>query len=186
MEIIDFKKRVMVAVAAVALMAVGCRAPRQVVVDDRTETPVPTEAPDNPATTKTPDTPVQPVQKRALTVTNFTATVGGVSVNGQLRMAEDSVIWVNVSKLFELGRAMATPDSVFVNAPLLGRSFAGTYAQASRLAKRTVSYSALQSIVTSADAEQQIEALAATLGFEATVKLGQRRKVDQLTFPFSF
>lgn len=185
--VIDRKAlRAMCLIVIMALMAVGCRAPRQVVVDDRTETPVPTEAPDNPATTETPDTPVQPVQKRALTVTNFTATVGGVSVNGQLRMAEDSVIWVNVSKLFELGRAMATPDSVWVNAPLLGRSFAGNYADASRLARRTVSYKALQSIVTSADAERQLEALAATLGIEATVKLGQRRKVEQLTFPFTF
>lgn len=178
--------RAMCLIVIVALMAVGCRTQRQVVVDDRTETPVATETPDNQAITETPDTPAQPVQKRALTVTNFTATVAGVSVDGQLRMAEDSVIWVNVSKLFELGRAMATPDSVWVNAPLLGRSFAGNYADASRLARRTVSYTALQSIVTSADAERQLEALAATLGIEATVKLGKRRKVDQLSFPFSF
>ena len=185
--VIDRKAlRAMGLIVIMALMAVGCRTQRQVVVDDRTETPVATETPDNQAITETPDTPAQPVQKRALTVTNFTATVGGVSVDGQLRMAEDSVIWVNVSKLFELGRVKATTDSVWVNAPLLGRSFAGNYADASRLAQRTVSYKALQSIVTSADAERQLEALAATLGIEATVKLGQRRKVDQLSFPFSF
>ena len=118
-------------------------------------------------------------------MTKFTAVVDGTSVNGQLRMAEDSVIWVSIYKIIELGRAKATADSVWVNVPLLNRSFAGTYAQVSRIAKREVTFEKLMAIVNSNDAERQIEALAATLGYEAKVRLEQRQKVQRLSFPFS-
>ncbi len=43
----------------------------------------------------------------------FTATVAGQSVNGTLRIARDSVIWVSAAKIIELGRAKITPDSLF-------------------------------------------------------------------------
>lgn len=128
--------------------------------------------------------PAPMVQKRELTTMNFTATVDGVSVNGQVRQAADSVIWVTVSKFLELGRAKATMDSLWVNVPLAGRRFAGTYAEASRVAKQEVSFDRLQNILGAPDAERQIEALAATLGFEAVVHLGQRNKTEHLSFPF--
>lgn len=159
---------------AVALLAVGCRSTKQVAsegVQDSRETPVVQEATNLPA------------QKRTLEAANFTAVVDGMNVSGQLRMAEDSVIWVAVYKIIELGRAKATVDSVWVNVPLMGRSFAGTYAEVSRMAKRQVSFESLQSIINAADAEQQIEALAATLGFDAKVSMGQRKKVERLSFP---
>ena len=44
--------------------------------------------------------------QRELTVTTFTAIVNGISASGQMRVAEDSVLWVSVNKLVELGRAM--------------------------------------------------------------------------------
>ena len=164
----------MLVMGAVALLAVGCRSTKQVVngdVQDNRETPVVQESTDLPA------------QKRTLEAANFTAVVDGINVSGQLRMAEDSVIWVAVYKLVELGRAKATVDSVWVNVPLMGRSFAGTYAEVSRMAKRQVNFEALQSILNSDDAERQIEALAATLGFDAKVSMGQRKKVERLSFP---
>lgn len=142
-----------------------------------------------PDTTVVPEVvipePVPEVQKRELTAMNFTATVDGMSVSGQVRQASDSIIWVTVSKFFELGRAKATVDSVWVSVPLAGRRFAGTYAEASRVAKREVSFEALQGILGAPDAERQIEALAATLGLEATVRLGRRQKMETLTFPFN-
>ena len=165
-------------IGAVAVLATGCRSARQAAKNETSEQPA---AVVNQETAEPVETQVQ---KRQLTMQNFTATVDGVSVNGQLRMAEDSVIWVTVSKIIELGRAKATADSVWVNVPLAGRSFAGTYREASRLAKREVSFAQLQSIATASDAGQQIEALAATLGFEATVRLGRRQVVEQLAFPF--
>lgn len=169
--------RILPVVLLMALLAVGCRSTRH---SARTDNP---EKPEVAVSSESPETPA-PIEKRQLTMQNFTATVDGVSVNGQLRMAEDSVIWVTVSKIIELGRAKATADSVWVNVPLAGRSFAGTYREASSLAKREVSFAQLQSIATAPDAEQQIEALAATLGLEAKVRLGRRQVVEQLAFPF--
>lgn len=165
-----------VIVLTLALCLAGCRSAHKATA---TVTPV---SPATPEPTL-PD-PVPETQKRELYATNFTATVDGFSVSGQVRQAADSVIWVTVTKFFELGRAKATVDSVWVNVPLAGRSFAGTYAEASRLAKQEVSFNKLQNILNAPDAERQIEALAATLGFEAEVRLGQRQKADRLTFPF--
>ena len=170
-------KGIFLTMCVTALMAAGCRpvqkaaatvVPESIVVPDE-------EKPE----------PVPEAQKRELTAMNFTATVDGMSVSGQVRQASDSIIWVTVSKFFELGRAKATVDSVWVSVPLAGRRFAGTYAEASRVAKREVSFDALQGILGAPDAERQIEALAATLGFEATVRLGQRQKMESLTFPFN-
>ncbi len=45
--------------------------------------------------------------------THFTAEVGQNSVDGTLRIARDSVIWISASKMIELFRAKMTPDSLF-------------------------------------------------------------------------
>lgn len=132
----------------------------------------------------TPHQPAPPVVQHEKSVMNFTATVEGIGVNGQMRMAYDSVIWVSVTKLVELGRAMATPDSVWVNAPLLDKHFKGDYADLSRRAKRTVTFETLQEIATSDNAEELIVALANSLGINATVRLNQRRRVERISFPF--
>ena len=127
---------------------------------------------------------VAPTEPRELTVTNFTATLEGITVNGQLRIASDSVMGLTVSKIVEIGRAMATPDSVWINAPLLDKRFAGDYNDLSRRANQTVNYQILQDIATDENAEQLISSLAHSMGINARVKLAQRRKVDRLTFPF--
>ena len=149
------------------LLAVGCRSTRQAVV-------------------ATPEAVTQPQEppRRELTVTTFTAMVSGISASGQVRMAEDSVIWVNVTKLVELGRGLATKDSVWLSVPLADRYFAGSYADLQRITKRRLTYADLQAMVSADDAGEQIEALAASLGYEAKVYITARRKVDKLTFPF--
>lgn len=43
---------------------------------------------------------------------NYTMEVRGMSANGQIRMRRDSVIWINATKLLEIGRAKFTRDSV--------------------------------------------------------------------------
>ena len=126
-----------------------------------------------------------PTAPRTLSVTTFTATVNGASVNGQLRIASDSLMWVSVTKIIELGRALATPDSVWVNVPMAGRYYAANYAEIGKRAKRHVSFAQLQDIATADDAEQQIEELARQLGIEATVHITRRQTVQRLTFPFS-
>lgn len=123
-------------------------------------------------------------QKRQHTVTNFSATVEGVSVNGQLRHVQDSALWVSVTKLVELGRALATRDSVWVSAPMMDVQFAGTYDDLSRKAGRTLTFEQLQQMATSPDAEQSIARLATEMGFHATVSLGERRQVETLAVPY--
>ena len=39
-------------------------------------------------------------------------TAGDYNVNAQLRMLNDSIIWLTVSKFIELARVYITPDSV--------------------------------------------------------------------------
>lgn len=150
------------------MMLAGCRSTRQVVS-------TPSEAAVKP----------QEPPRRELTVTAFTATVNGISASGQVRMAEDSVIWLNVTKLVELGRGLATQDSVWLSAPLADRYFAGSYADLERIIHRRLTYADLQAMVKADDAGEQIEALAASLGFEAKVYITARRKVEKLTFPFN-
>ena len=122
--------------------------------------------------------------QRELTVTTFTAIVNGISASGQMRVAEDSVLWVSVNKLVELGRAMATQDSVWVTVNFGDRHFAGTYDDLQRLTKRYITFDDLMAVAMADDAGEQINSLAASLGFDATVYITGRRKVNRLTFPF--
>lgn len=158
---------ILVLVAAMGLAA-GCRSTRQAASTSAPEVaPKPQEAP-----------------RRELTVTTFTAMVNGISATGQVRMAEDSVIWLSVTKLVELGRGLATQDSVWLSVPLADRYFAGSYADLQRITKRRLSYADLQAMVAADDAGEQIETLAAAMGYEAKVYITGRRKVERLTFPF--
>lgn len=155
--------------AAAALLAVGCHSSR------KTTTIVP------PATDTTA---VAKVPARQYTVLNFSATVEGVSATGQLRVAEDSVMWLSVTKLIELGRALATKDSVWVNAPILDKRFAGSYADLSRYAKQEVTFEKLQDIALSDNAGEQLRQMAAMMGLDASVRITGRREESSLKFPF--
>ena len=152
-------------IVAVALLAVGCRSTRQAAT-----APVEVAAPAAP--------------QRQLTVITFTAIVEGVSASGQMRVAEDSVMWISVNKLIELGRAMATPDSVWVTTTFGDHNFAGSYDDLQRLTKRRITFDEMQAMAMADDGGEQISRLAANLGFNATVYITGRRKVDRLTFPF--
>ena len=162
------KSRLTIVIAFISVLVfTGCRSTRQaastsVVADSGTPTEV----------------------RREYSVLNFSATVAGISANGQVRMAQDSAIWVSVSKLIELGRAMATVDSVWVSAPMMDVRFAGNYDDLSRKIGRKVSFEELQQMALSPDAEQRIARLANDMGYEATVSIKQRRRVDHLIFPF--
>lgn len=162
------KVRGYILILLAAVTAVGCRSTRQVAAPQGA-----VEAPQQ-----------QTEPRRELTVTTFTAVVDGISATGQLRVAEDSVIWLNVTKLIELGRGLATKDSVWLSVPLADRYFAGTYADLQRITKRRFTYADLEAMAKANDAEEQIEALARSLGYEAKVYITGRRKVEQLSFPF--
>ena len=93
----------------------------------------------------------------------------GTSVSGQVRIAHDSLIWLSVTKIIELGRAMATPDSVWVTVPIANKRFAGNYHDVERHSKQPVNFAMLQEIATADDAEERIEAMARTMGPSCTV-----------------
>lgn len=154
------------------MLMVGCRGTKKVAVEPRPEMP----AEEIPA-------PVQP--RRTYTVMAFTGEVEGIGVAGQLRIAEDSVMWLSVNKVIEVARALCTPDSLWLRAPLLGRDDALDYATLQRLTSKRVSFDELQQIATADDAEERIRSLAASLGFNAKVTITSRRKVERLTFPFN-
>ena len=140
-------------------------------------------APDVPPAEAEGPAPVEP-PRRTYTVMNFSGEVEGVSVNGQLRLAEDSVMWLSVNKMIELGRALATPDSLFLRAPMMGRDEAIDYPALQRLTGRNITFDDLQQTVLADDASERIARLAASLGASAHLTISERRQVEHLSFPF--
>ena len=140
---------------------------------------------DSAAVPPAPDKSAEPAAARQYSVISFTGTVDGISVSGQVRIARDSLIWCNVTKLIEVGRAMATPDSVWARSTLLGINEAVTFQQAQRRAKTTLSFAQIQALLESDDAEQQLADLARNMGHLATIRITRRQQVEQLTFPFN-
>ncbi|MBR1784474.1 MAG: DUF4292 domain-containing protein [Bacteroidales bacterium] len=129
--------------------------------------------------------PVSLAKHRTYTQIQFTASVSGIGVSGQMRVAQDSAIWVSVSKFIEVGRALALADSVYVNAPLFDMVRSVDYSVASRRLGRKIDYSTLQQAVLATDAEQRVAALAAELGFAIDLHITSRREVESLSFPYN-
>ena len=127
--------------------------------------------------------PVQPQRTRVCHTANFSCAVEGTTVNGQLRLAEDSILWASASKIIELGRAMATPDSVIVYAKAVGRCYRGTYDDLYRRFHYRTSFSELQAMVTAPDADEQIQALARRFGIAAEVHILPWRESKEASFP---
>jgi len=153
------------------LLFASCHSSRKVTRDNAEEKAVEVPAPQAP--------------KRTYTVMNFEGSVEGISVNGQLRIAEDSAMWVSVIKLIEVGRAMCTPDSLWLSAPLLGHDDAIDYAGLQRMTGVKTTYDELQQTAMASDAEERIARIAQQLGFTAKVHITQRRQVEHLTFPYT-
>lgn len=154
---------ILLTVALLATLATGCRSTQNVV------SPTPAPAPAAPQ----------------YTVMTFTGVVEGMSVSGQVRMEKGKVIWCSVSKLIELGRAMATPDSVWVRVPLMDRNQQGDYRDLERLAGRHITFAELEAILESDDAGKRIAALGKQLGYTVNIHITRKEKADKLTFPFN-
>ena len=122
---------------------------------------------------------------RTYTVLTFEAEVEGIAVNGQLRVAEDSAMWVSVTKVIEMGRAMCTPDSLWLRAPLLGRDEAMDYAALRRQTGVDITFAELQQTVLAPDAEERLARMAQRLGVNAAVRITRRMHPEHLTFPYN-
>ncbi len=154
--------------AGVLLLATACRSSRQAVGG---EPPV--------ATAEGEGAP-----QREYTIITLEGTAEGLSFNAQVRMAKDSIIWANATKVLELARAMCTPDSVWVNVPLFGGQKQGTYADVERYFGVATSFEELQAILESPNPEKRITELAETMGVRCKVRVVKREKADRLTFPY--
>ncbi len=120
-----------------------------------------------------------------LYTTNFTVEAQGLSANGQMRMMEDSILWISASKVIELGRARFTPDSVVVYAIMMNRYFSGTYEDLYRRFMFRTDFKTLSEAVRAEDAGARLAEMARQLGIEATVAVEPWKKVSKLTFPFA-
>lgn len=58
---------------------------------------------------------------------NFSCTIDGISLNGQIRLLNDSVIWVSINKVIELGRAIFTPTRARGYVKLINKYYDGDY-----------------------------------------------------------
>ena len=130
--------------------------------------------------------PVQPQRVHPYRTANFTCAVAGTTVNGQIRLAEDSIIWASASKVVELGRAVATPDSVIVYAKVMGSCFRGTYDDLYRRFWALEAYGAaynLQEMLTAPDADARLQSLARRFGVAAEVRIQPWRESKEASFP---
>lgn len=151
---------------ALMLVAVGCHSHRDIARPSSPTTGAPTEA-----------------SNARYYTANFTCTYEGVTANGQLRMQQDSIIWLSASKIIELGRARFTHDSVIIYAKVMGRCFRGNYNDLYRRFNLRTDFNQLYQAVTADDADTRIAAIAKQLGVDATITLQPWNEVNQLTFP---
>lgn len=80
--------------------------------------------------------------------TNFTCQLNGIRASGQLRIHRDSVIWVSLTKLVELGRVRLTPDSCRAYIKLTNQHIACTYDQLRNDLQLDVDFATVQSVLT--------------------------------------
>lgn len=169
-----YRRIIPAALCLMALALTGCRSQKEAAAtrpETRTETP--------------PAVVTPPAYVPAYYTANFACTAQGMTANGQIRMQQDSVIWLSATKVIELGRAMLTPDSVKVYVKVAGRCFRGSYMDIYRRFRYRTTFDEVQKMLTAPDAEKQIEALVKSFGIEAEIQLDPWKKADKLTFPFA-
>lgn len=109
---------------AVVAMAVGCRSHKQLVDDGKER---------QPESRPTAEEQTKPQLDTIRNATysrycaNFSCTVDGFALNGQIRMVHDSCIWISVNKIIEVGRVMITPTRVSGYSRIMGKYYDGSY-----------------------------------------------------------
>ena len=162
------------------LLITGCRSHKEAA-----QTARPTDSNAQPIVVQEPVPEPEPVYTPQYYSSNFTASSQGITINGQLRIQSDSVIWGSATKIIELGRAKLTPDSVIIYAKVMGRCFRGSYMDLYRRYRYRTTFDEIYQMITADDAERQIAIIARRFGIEAEIHLDPWKKVPSLTFPFS-
>lgn len=161
----SLKKHILPILLGLSIMATGCRSQRDGATTADTSTPTTTSA--------------------KLYTANFSVSTDGLSANGQMRMMEDSILWISASKVLELGRAKFTPDSVMVYATVMNRYFKGTYEELYRRFQLRTDFKTMSKTVRSADAGARLAEMARQFGFDATIVMEPWKQVDNLAFPLA-
>jgi len=123
---------------------------------------------------------------------NFQCTFQGIRLTGMLRMQEDSIIWLSISKIVELGRARLTPDSILVYARATQQYYKGDYASLHKVTGYRIDYGRLQPVFLDAYRERrrdvdivvEHERRQDTLHLEFTHYTAVREQGYPLTIPY--
>jgi hypothetical protein len=79
---------------------------------------------------------------------NFSCTVNGITVSGQIRIAKDSIVWVSVNKVIEVGRAKLTPARAQGYVKLIGKQYDGDYEGLKKRWNIDADYATLEALLT--------------------------------------
>ena len=137
------KKSAIIWLALLLMTVVGCRSHRQLTSQQ------PTANSQQPTVSE----PEKPKLDTILNATysrysaNFSCTVEGISVNGQIRMVHDSCIWISISKIIEVGRIMITPTRVSGYARIVDKYFDGTYDEVCRRWGIDIDYATVEALL---------------------------------------
>ena len=119
---------------------------------------------------------------------NFSCSIMDMQVHGQLRMQSDSIIWVSLNKIIELGRLEMTPDSIYLYSKLNNAYFTGTYQQVADYFAYNTNFIAMQNLFVEAiqsDAKSvQIPIRSNIINIDLQLALQRITYPSHLSFPF--
>lgn len=125
--------------------AVGCRSHKNVADNQARQHPG-GSVPEETATAKPKlDTILNASYQRYSA--NFSCSVEGITLNGQIRIVHDSCIWISLNKLIEVGRIMITPTRVSGYAKLLGKYYDGSYEEVRRRWGIDIDYATIEAMI---------------------------------------
>lgn len=86
---------------------------------------------------------------------NFQYELNNIKLSGMLRMQEDSILWISINKIVELGRIKFTCDSIALYARFTQQYFCGDYTSARLLSGYSISFDQLQKVFLDAYKERK-------------------------------
>ncbi|MCR4828300.1 MAG: DUF4292 domain-containing protein [Bacteroidales bacterium] len=127
-----------------ALLLTGCHVHKKTVHTDKpgagTVTPTP------PAT-KYQLKDIKNIEYQTLSC-NYSCTVEGFNVSGQMRIMHDSIIWLSINKILEVGRIKLTPTKVEGYISILNKYYSGDYASLSKRWGIDIDYATCEAVLT--------------------------------------
>ena len=119
----------------------------------------------------------------------FSCEVSGISASGLARVSQDSLIWLSVSKLVEVGRAILTPDSVLVYAKINNSYYRCDYAYIKSRFGIDIDYARAQRLLvenaSNTGSTVTVPIHAAGINTEAKIRFTKVDYPTSLAFPFS-